>query len=94
MIVMLLSYVVPVETITAHRAAHLAWLNEGVESGRLLFAGRKVPVTGGMIVVRGTQAEAEAWAATDPFAAHGLAEYQFIEIDPSVVAPGLEAIKE
>lgn len=92
MIVMLLNYIVSAETIDAHRGDHLAWLRDGLASGRLLFAGRQVPLTGGMIAARGTRAEVEAWAATDPFAIHGLAEYRFIEVAPSVVAPGLEAL--
>jgi uncharacterized protein YciI len=93
MIVVLLHYVVPVEAIDAHRPAHLAWLHEGVAAGMLLLAGRKVPLTGGCFLARGTLAEVEAWAATDPFAVHGLAEYSFHEVAPSVVAPGLEALK-
>lgn len=92
MIVILLNYVVPVETIDAHRAEHLDWLRDGMASGRMLFAGRQVPLSGGMIAARGSRAEVEAWAKTDPFAIHGLAEYRFIEVEPSVIAPGLEAI--
>lgn len=92
MIVIVLNYVVPIEQIDAHRGPHLDWLRAAVDSGRLLFAGRQVPLTGGMIAARGTRAEVEAWAATDPFAIHGLAEYSFIEVAPSVIAPGLEAI--
>ncbi|GGB17050.1 hypothetical protein GCM10011380_03180 [Sphingomonas metalli] len=92
MIIIILNYVVPVEEIDAHRGPHLAWLHEAAASGRLLFAGRQVPLTGGMIAVRGTREEAEAWARTDPFAIHNLAEYRFIEVAPSVLGPGLEAL--
>ncbi len=94
MIVIELTYVVPTEQIDAHRGPHLDWLREAAASGRLLFAGRQVPLTGGMIAARGTRAEVEAWAATDPFALHGLAEYRFIEVAPSVLAPGLEALAQ
>ncbi|KQN93113.1 GTP cyclohydrolase [Sphingomonas sp. Leaf231] len=94
MIVIVLHYVVPIEQIDAHRAAHLAWLRDAADDGRLLFAGRQVPLTGGMIAARGTRAEVEAWAATDPFALNGLAEYSFIEVAPSIVAPGLEALAQ
>lgn len=92
MIVIILNYVVPIEDIDAHRPAHLAWLKQALADGRLLVAGRQVPLTGGMIIARGDRAEVEEWAATDPFAIHGLAEYQFIEVAPSVIAPGLEAV--
>ena len=93
MILVLLHYVVPTETIDAHRAAHLDWLHAGVGAGMLLAAGRQVPLTGGMFLCRGERDAVEAWAKTDPFAIHGLAEYSFTEVATSVVAPGLEALK-
>jgi len=93
MIVVLLHYVVPIERIDEHRAAHLDWLHAGVASGMLHLAGRQVPLTGGCFLARGSLEEVTAWAATDPFAVHGLAEYSFHEVAPSVVAPGLEALK-
>jgi uncharacterized protein YciI len=92
MILIELSYVVPAETITAHRAAHLDWLAAAKAEGRLLVSGRKQPVTGGILIVSGTLAEAEAWAKTDPFAIEGLAEYRFLDIAVSMTAPGLEAL--
>ena len=92
MIAVLLDYKVPIEDIDRHRAAHLDWLRQGVADGRLLLAGRQVPVTGGMFLAQGTKEEVSAWAATDPFAVHDLADYRFIEVAPSVVAPGLEAL--
>lgn len=92
MIAVLLSYKVPIETIDALRPAHVDWLRQGLADGRLQLAGRKVPVTGGMLLVRGTLDEAKAWAATDPFAVEGAADYEFIEVTPSIVAPGLEAL--
>lgn len=97
MIVITLTYVVPIERIDELRSPHLDWLREGATSGRLLVAGRQVPpaggpVHGGMIIARGTRDEVKAWAATDPFAIHGAAEYSFVEVAPSVMAPGLEAL--
>ena len=92
MIAVLLSYRVPIETIDALRPAHVEWLKQGLADGRLLLAGRKVPVTGGMLLVRGTLDEAKAWCATDPFATEGAADYEFIEVAPSILAPGLEAL--
>ncbi|WP_448661914.1 YciI family protein [Sphingomonas sp. CJ20] len=92
MIVVLLNYVVDLAEIDALRPAHVDWLKAGLAEGRLLVAGRKVPVTGGMFLARGTLDDVRAWAATDPFALAGAAEYSFTEIAPSIVAPGLEAL--
>ena len=92
MIAVLLSYRVPIETIDALRPAHVDWLKQGLADGRLLLAGRKVPVTGGMLLVRGPLDDVKTWCATDPFATEGAADYEFIEVAPSILAPGLEAL--
>lgn len=94
MIVVLLSYKVDIAEIDRLRPAHVDWLKQGVAEGRLLLAGRKVPVTGGMFLARGSLDEVEAWAATDPFAVEGAADYEFVEIAPSVLAPGLESLAQ
>ncbi len=72
--------------------AHRDWLAKAIAEGRLLVAGRKVPRTGGFFIARGERAEVEAWAATDPFALGDAADYDFTEIAPTMVAPGLEAL--
>ena len=92
MIIVLLTYKVPIEMIDSHRAAHVAWLREALEAGTLLAAGRQVPLTGGMLLVRGDLAAAQAWTANDPFAIHDLADYSFTEAAVSLTAPGLEAL--
>jgi uncharacterized protein YciI len=87
-----LSYTVDPAEITALRPAHLDWLREGLAAGKLVLSGRKMPVTGGMLIVRGTPEEAEAWCATDPFATEGVAEYRYFAFEPSMAAPGLESL--
>lgn len=92
MILVLLSYKADPEEIAQLRAAHREWLAIGIESGWLLAAGRKVPVTGGMFLVRGTLDEARELCAEDPFALADVADYEFIEIETTMAAPGLEAL--
>lgn len=92
MILVLLTYKVDISEIDALRPAHVDWLKQGVADGRLLVAGRKVPVTGGFFMARGALDEVQAWAATDPFATAGAAAYDFIEVAPSILAPGLESL--
>ncbi|MCD2324056.1 YciI family protein [Sphingomonas sp. IC-56] len=92
MIVVLLSYKVDIAEIDRLRPAHVEWLKQSVADGRLMLAGRQVPVTGGMFLARGSMDEVKAWAAQDPFALEGAADYQFIEVAPSILAPGLEAL--
>ncbi|PVX29796.1 YciI family protein [Sphingomonas pokkalii] len=92
MILVLLTYKVDIAQIDALRPAHVDWLKQGVADGRLLVAGRKLPVTGGFFMARGTLEEVQTWAAGDPFATAGAAEYDFVEVAPSILAPGLEAL--
>ncbi|UYY79146.1 YciI family protein [Sphingomonas sp. R1] len=92
MILVLLTYKVDISEIDVLRPAHVDWLKQGVADGRLLVAGRKVPVTGGFFMAQGSLDEVKAWAAGDPFAIAGAADYDFIEVAPSILAPGLEAL--
>ena len=92
MIIVLLHYTAPVEALDAQLAAHRDWLKAAADSGRLLAAGRKVPRTGGMFLARGTMEEVQAWAKTDPFAVHGLADYSFTEVAVTMTAQGLDAL--
>jgi hypothetical protein len=43
-----------------------------------------------MFVARGTLDEIRAWSLEDPFA--DLADYSFVEIVPTILAPGLESL--
>lgn len=94
MILLLSRYTVPLAEIDRMRPEHVAWLKAGLAEGKLLLAGRQQPVTGGMLFVRGTLEEARAWAASDPLVLAGATEYQFTEVTPSILAPGLEALAE
>ena len=94
MIVVLLEYKVGLDVIDGLRAAHLDWLREAIAADRLLVAAPQSPRTGGMFIARGTLDEIRDWAANDPFAQAGAADYRFIEVTPSLVAPGLEALAQ
>jgi uncharacterized protein YciI len=92
MIVVSLNYIVDIARIEAARPAHVEWLKQGLADGVLLTAGRKVPMTGGLLIARGTIDEVRAWCATDPYALQNLAEYDFTEVAPALFAPGLEPL--
>ncbi|MFZ5749346.1 MAG: YciI family protein [Pseudomonadota bacterium] len=92
MIVVVLSYKVPLETVDRHRAAHIAWLQDLYADGVMLASGRQTPPTGGVLLMRGTLAEAEVLCQSDPFAREGIADYHFIDVIPTMTAPGLEGL--
>ncbi|MBX3593016.1 YciI family protein [Sphingomonas sp.] len=87
--VITLTYVAEIGAVDAQMAAHVAWLEQGFAQGLFLLAGRQVPRTGGMIVCRGTRAEVEALATTDPFVTSGVAEFAVVEIAASFAADAL-----
>ncbi|NIJ19857.1 uncharacterized protein YciI [Sphingomonas naasensis] len=92
MIVAILTYKAPLETVDLHRPAHIEWLRERYADGSMLASGRQTPPTGGVLLLRGARAEVEALLAADPFAVHGVADYALSEFTPTMTAPGLEAL--
>ncbi|EGF90228.1 YCII-related domain protein [Asticcacaulis biprosthecium C19] len=93
MIIVLLTYKVSTEELDTSIDAHRDWLMASIEAGRLLAAGRKVPRTGGMLLARGDLDQVKTWAATDPFAVNGLADYDFTEVAVTLTADGLDGLK-
>lgn len=87
--VVTLTYVAPIEDVDAQMAAHVAWLERGVDEGVLLLAGRQVPRTGGILIFRGHRAEVEAVAASDPFVTSGVATAAVTEMAASFAADAL-----
>lgn len=86
-----LSYTAPIEQVDCHMKGHVAWLEQGFAEGVLLLAGRNVPRTGGTVLCRGRKAEVEAYAATDPFVAEGVATASVTEMAASFASEGLAA---
>ena len=93
MILVSLTYVKSTEEADRHMAGHVAWLKTGYAEKGFIASGRKVPRTGGMILTHGPRAAVEAYLESDPFKTHGIAEYAVTEVDVSMTAQGLDALK-
>lgn len=94
MLILSLTYVVPIEQADAHMQAHMEWVKEGYDRGWFIASGRKIPRTGGTILARGDRAELEAYCANDPFTIHGIATYDISELAITTVAAGFEMLKD
>lgn len=93
MFIVSLTYTAALEQIDAHLEAHIAFLKEHYDQGHFLASGRKVPRTGGIILVAASSREAvEAIVQNDPFSIHNLATYDMIEVAISMSAPELNAL--
>lgn len=93
MFILSLTYVKPQEEADRLMEPHMAWVQQGYDSGMFLASGRKVPRTGGVILARGERADIEAFVADDPFAVHGVADYEITEVALTRTADGLEALR-
>lgn len=93
MFILSLTYVKPQEEADRLMEPHMAWVQEGYDSGMFLASGRKVPRTGGVILARGERAAIEAFVARDPFAVHGVADYDITEVALTRTADGLDGLR-
>jgi uncharacterized protein YciI len=88
--VLKLTYIQPLDTIEESRAAHLAWLQEEIQAGRLILGGRRADLTGGVLITGDIgDDEAEDVMASDPYQQAGLVSYQRIAFNGAFRAPGL-----
>lgn len=98
MFVVISSYRSSIEEVLPHERAHISWVTEGYVSGRILVSGPRVPLTGGVLVVRGTDvAEVSAWMSGDPFVEAGVVRFEvheFAETGPPTRAPALDLFLE
>lgn len=84
------TYLYPPDVIDQHRPAHLAWLQEGIASGRLILAGRREEPGGGMLITGDMSTEdAEAVIADDPYVTAEVAAYERTSFNGAFRAPGL-----
>ena len=91
MFIALLTYVRPLEEVDALKAEHTRFLDEHYASGLFVASGRKVPRTGGFILISGQDRERVlAVLAQDPFRIAGVATYEIAQVIPTRMRPGFE----
>lgn len=93
MFIVLLRFSTHRDKAAALMEAHKAWIQTGFDDGHFLMTGSLMPQAGGAILAQGlSHTELEARLAADPFVREGVVSTEIIEIAPSRVAPGLEAL--
>jgi uncharacterized protein YciI len=91
MFVAVLTYVRPLEEVDALIAEHLRFLEENYAAGLFVASGRKVPRTGGVILISGeNRARVVNILERDPFHVAGVAIYELIEFIPTRMREGFE----
>ncbi|AMM34240.1 YCII-related domain protein [Sinomonas atrocyanea] len=92
MLIVSLTYRVPMDVVEAHLEAHRSWLRDAVDRGLVVAAGRKNPRTGGILLSLAERGALEAAIAEDPFSVHGVADFEVTEADMTTAAAGFEAL--
>ncbi len=92
MFIAILKYVRPLEEIDALIPEHVRFLDQHYASGLFVASGRRVPRTGGVILISGSDREQVLQLLEqDPFKRHGVATYELIEFSPTKMQPGFDA---
>lgn len=85
-----ITYLQPLDVIDQSRPAHLEWLKNEVDAGRILLAGRLESQAGAVLIAADmSAAEADAIAAADPYTQAGVARYDRVSFAAGFRAPGL-----
>jgi uncharacterized protein YciI len=88
--VLKLTYLRPLDVIEQTRAAHVAWLKEEIDEGRLILAGRQEDDCGGVLITADISADAADNIITaDPYNQAGVVRYERIGFNGAFRAPGL-----
>ena len=76
-------------------AEHRQYLAQHYESHQLMFGGRKVPRTGGILISQHeSKEELERVLCADPFIQSGAVSYTITEFVPVMAAPAYSALLE
>lgn len=86
-----LTYIRPLDEVDTLIPAHIEFLDRHYASGDFVASGRKVPRTGGIILIAGSDRDkVNAILDLDPFKREGVATYDVLEFVPTKMQPGLE----
>jgi uncharacterized protein YciI len=93
MFIINLNYIVPLDLLDQHMAAHVKFLQKYYQKNIFIASGRQVPRTGGIILAVGESKEqVEKIITEDPFYIHKLAEFSITEFLASQYHPDLKKL--
>jgi uncharacterized protein YciI len=85
MFLVLVSYQKSISEVELHLQAHVSFLNKYYRLRKFIFSGRKIPRTGGVILINSDDAEeVKAILQEDPFYQHGIATYETTAFTPTM----------
>ncbi|PWS56517.1 YciI family protein [Pseudoalteromonas sp. meg-B1] len=94
MFIVSLTYKTELSEVDQYIQAHVSYLEKYYASGKFIASGRKVPRTGGVILINaGSLEEVDSIIKEDPFHIANVANYEVTEFIPTMAAKEFDAIK-
>jgi len=94
MFIVSLTYKTELSEVDKYIDEHICYLEKHYALGKFIASGRKVPRTGGIILVNAKNVnELDLILKEDPFKIANVADYEVTEFVPTMAAAGFEAIK-
>ena len=85
MFIAILTYKKPLEEVDRYLQAHRDYLAEHYAKGDFIMSGPQIPRVGGVIMIKAENSAAvDAIIAQDPFKINGIADYQIVELTPTM----------
>ncbi|WP_448569489.1 YciI family protein [Thalassotalea ganghwensis] len=95
MFIVSLTYKTDISQVEKHLDAHISFLKKYYQQRAFIASGRKVPRTGGVILVNAESLDdVEKIISEDPFFVEDVADYQITEFIPTMAAPEFEGLKQ
>jgi len=89
-----LTYKSELSEVDKYIEAHVTFLEKYYASGKFIASGRKVPRTGGIILLNAAnKAEVDSIIKEDPFHIANVADYEVTEFVPTMASKEFDAIK-
>jgi uncharacterized protein YciI len=85
----------PLSEVDKHTEAHRAWLRQNYAAGTFLISGRQRSGTGGFILAAAMErGQLDSILADDPFRQNDLADYEIVEVGPTMADERLSFLIE
>jgi len=95
MFIVSLTYKTELSEVDKYIDEHISYLEKHYALGKFIASGRKVPRTGGIILVNAANMnELDSILKEDPFNIANVADYEVTEFIPTMAAAEFEAIKD
>lgn len=94
MIIIDLTYTVPLDFVEKHLEDHRRFLHTYYQNGTFIASGRKEPRTGGIILAHGSPEEIEQIIENDPFKKNQIAQYTFTQFIPTMASEDFTSLIE